>query len=582
MQNHALLNVNDRKPPSAKLISKFLCGLSAVILTFSALAAEKHGMGFIPENPDAYAAMPQVSRYRAYFSPETDLSPLFPKPGNQGKQGSCVAWATAYAARSYMEAKRLGENPRKPEQIFSPAFIFNQVKVGNCKDGGSIAEALSLMKTRGVASLAEFPYDEQNCSRLPDAEVISDAKRFRIDDWKRVDINQLDDMKGQIYAGHPVIFGMFVSDGLEKLGRNQIYDEVDEPRVGGHAMVAVGYSEAKQAFKIVNSWGDDWADNGFGWISYRAMQKWTQNAFIMQLAKNVSPKPEPMPAVYEPSVTPEPEPLPEPIPTPQPYIPPPRPKPHPVVSPQPVVKPMPVVSPLPPAPEYDTDKQAEIRQALAKLLAKAACADLHGAMSANQQVRLTGFAGERAEMEHIKKALEHLGATVSLDAAIRPWPQCEALLTFRDELAKPEGLQLSLNGKNPSGLTGGDPLSIELETPNFPSYLYLSYIQANGDAVQLLAPQGRFPKALAPNTRLRLGDGVDGGAKFTITPPYGAEMLVAVAAASPLFDGELPSTQTERDYLTKFRQAFLTKPQPGAQSRQVSAAMLNLQTRPIP
>ena len=577
MRNNVMLKSTHRIPKPGKFGSTVLYGLSAFMLTFSALADENHGMGFIPENPAAYAATPKVSRYRAYFSPDADLSPLFPKPGNQGKQGSCVAWATAYAARSYLQARRQGENPSTPEQIFSPAFIFNQVKVGNCKDGGSIAEALSLMKTRGVASLAEFPYDEQNCSRLPDAAVISDAKRFRIEDWKRVDIEQLDDMKGQIYAGNPVIFGMFVSDGLEKLDKHQIYDDIDAPRVGGHAMVAVGYSEAKQAFKIVNSWGQDWADNGFGWISYRAMQKWTQNAFVMQLAKTVDPKPETIPAVYTPPQTPvKPEPFPEPAPAPQPYAPPPQPRPHPVVSP------LPVVSPKPPAPADNDDSQAELRQALNRLLTQTSCADLHGTVQPAKQVRLTGFSGARSELEHIKKALEKLGAKVMLDAELRPWPQCEALLTFREELAKPAGLQLALSGKNPHDLMAGQPLSIELDTPNFPSYLYLSYIQANGDAIQLLAPQGRFPKALAPNTHLRLGDGADGGAKFTITPPYGAEMLVAIATASPLFDTDLPASQTERDYLTRFRQAFLAKPQSGAPTRLISAAMLNLTTHPTP
>jgi len=554
----------------------FCCWLSAFILSPAAPANEKHGMGFIPENPDKYAAMPKASRYRAYFSPDADLSPLFPKPGNQGKQGSCVAWATAYAARSYLQARRQGENPNSPEQIFSPAFIFNQVKVGDCKDGGSIAEALSLMKTRGVANLAEFPYDEHNCSRLPDAEVITDAKRYRIDDWKRVDIDKPDDMKGQIYAGNPVIFGMFVSDGLEKLEKNQIYDDIDAPRVGGHAMVAVGYSEAKQAFKIVNSWGEEWGDNGFGWISYRAMQKWTQNAFVMQAAGNANPKPRLRPAVYEPPLTPAPEPLPEPKPAPQPYIAPPSPKPHPVVSPQPVVAPL----PLEPAIEFES--RTKIRTALEQLLKQTECADLHGAISDHGTVRLSGFAGKRAEIDYIKQTLEKLDAKVIMDAAIRPWPQCEALLTFRDVLLKPAGLQLSLGGNNSAALQAGETLSIELETPDFPSYLYLSYIQANGDAIQLLSPQGRVPKPLAPNSHLRLGDGADGGAKFSISPPYGAEMLVAIAAASPLFDADLPYSQTERDYLTSFRQAFLVKPQDGGQARLISAAMLNLVTRPKP
>ena len=38
---------------------------------------------------------------------------------------------------------------------------------------------------------------------------------------------------------------------------------------GGHAVLVVGYSDTKQALKIVNSWGYDWGQNGFAYISYQ-------------------------------------------------------------------------------------------------------------------------------------------------------------------------------------------------------------------------------------------------------------------------------------------------------------------------
>jgi hypothetical protein len=538
-----------------------LFNLLMLFFVFSKVqAGEKHAMGFIPENPEKYASIPEVSRYRAYFPPETDLSKYFPKPGDQGKQGSCVAWATAYAARSYLEARRQGSNPHTPDQIFSPAFIFNQVKVGNCEDGGSISDALGILKNTGVASLADFPYVEGSCSRLPDAKVLSEAAPFRIKNWKKVDTEQLDDVKGQIYAGNPVIFGMFVSRAFENLKKNQLYDDISSDRTGGHAMVLVGYSEPKQAFKLINSWGDTWGDEGFGWISYRAFKKWAQNAFIMQL----SSAPGPLPHSTSADIAPEAETIPEINPTPKPITP--TPIPHPVW-----------ISPA--LPEIMPDSNAELKQTVSSLIHTAKCADLQGSVTSDGLVRLTGFVGEQQDLNHIVRELKKIGASVSINTTLRPWPQCEALLTLRDVLAKPTGLKISVSGHSPALLSDGDKLYIDVTTPDFPSYLYLTYIQTNGEAIYLLRPQGHPPRPLAPNSHLLLGNGEGGGPKFMIRPPFGEEMIVAIAAAKPLFAGDLPNSQTEREYLTRFRQAFLSAPESKINTRIVAASMTTLTTR---
>jgi hypothetical protein len=78
---------------------------------------------------------------------------------------------------------------------------------------------------------------------------------------------------------------------------------------------------------------------------------------------------------------------------------------------------------------------------------------------------------------------------------------------------------------------------------------------------------------------LNFGDGRDGGAKFTISRPFGREMIIAIASRSPLFDHALPAQQTEREYLTTLRRALIYKPSRGMPDRELSASIRTLQTR---
>jgi len=50
-----------------------------------------------------------------------------PKSMNQGSQGSCVGWASSYAARTILESRATGTPPN--QVIFSPSFLYNQIAV---------------------------------------------------------------------------------------------------------------------------------------------------------------------------------------------------------------------------------------------------------------------------------------------------------------------------------------------------------------------------------------------------------------------------------------------------------------------
>lgn len=47
-----------------------------------------------------------------------------------------------------------------------------------------------------------------------------------------------------------------------------IYKATTSKKAGGHAVALVGFDDEKKAWLIKNSWGVDWGESGYAWISY--------------------------------------------------------------------------------------------------------------------------------------------------------------------------------------------------------------------------------------------------------------------------------------------------------------------------
>lgn len=623
----------------ARLIAVALCA-AVILIGDAAFAQSRRAKGWVREPAHIKASIPLMLRFQDYLPEEVDLSPKFPTPGDQGQQSSCTAWATAYAMRSYYEGQRRKWNFSSPGQVISPAYIYNKLHdfKGNCDTGTAISEALGVLKSDGAPTLSAYPYFENDCSRPASAQLVRDGSAFRISGWSALDNKRLDDAKGQLARGHPVVFGMEVSDEFESLTGRRVYDDVTSPRTGGHAMVLVGYSERRQAFKVMNSWGTDWGDGGFGWVSYRAVRQLSDLMFVMEVPELVAPQPTPAPSppppapivvappspppvvappqpappvVVTPPVVTPPPPVVKPQPTPPVVAPPPvvvappqpQPAPPPVVvppkpaPPAPVVVPPPpvVVAPPPPAPPPPVvvappspqpkpvviPPVASVQKQVAARTRELQCARVNAKVGADRVVQLRGFAGYAKELAKLETDVAAMPGVRRVDSKITlyPWPQCEVFLNFADALKTPRGLNAKLRGASARNFSGGDSLSIDVVTPAYPSYLYVTYLQASGDAANLYWPEGKFPKALPPNTRLTFGGGANGEPVYRIAPPFGDEIVVIVASASPLFQEELPDTATSRDYLTSFRKSFLTRPKGGGGERAVSVVAVPIKTQ---
>ena len=72
-------------------------------------------------------------------------------------------------------------------------------------------------------------------------------------------------------AGIPVWLGVFVDTAFERLGPTDIAQPGDQsdPNGGGHALYISGYRTESGIlqFRVENSWGSSWADNGAVWAS---------------------------------------------------------------------------------------------------------------------------------------------------------------------------------------------------------------------------------------------------------------------------------------------------------------------------
>lgn len=623
----------------------FIILAAAVLLANATAEAQtRRAKGFVREPDAVYRSFDMTPRYRSFLPPAADLSPAFPTPGDQGQQSSCTAWAVGYALRSYYEGKRQQWNFSAANQLISPAYIYNHLHnySGDCSQGTPISYALDLLKTHGAPTLDAFPYVENDCTLKPNPAVMGAASQFRIRSWQALDPKKIDDAKGQIHRGNPVVFGMDISDEFEKWSGDAVYDNTSSPRTGGHAMVIVGYSEARQAFKIINSWGTSWGDNGFGWISYRAMRELADRQFVVDVPElpdpvmvkpNTPPKPvavvepKPAPVVVKPPAPPppvvviapkpvppppvaivEPKPVPvvvtppkpviaepplvaivEPKPAPAPVaVDPPKPAPVVVTPPKPapvVVAPPPVVKPPPPIPQPVVAVQppppvippvATVRSQVASHAQQLQCAKVESSVSSDRTARVRGFAGFAGEVDKLRADLAATPGVnrVETDVRVYPWPQCEVYLNFAGALASQRGLNAAVRGGGTT-LSAGDSLAIEVVTPAYPSYVYISYLQASGDVVNLAWPEGRSPKAMPPNTKLTFGGGANGQPTYRIGAPFGDEIIVVITSASPLFQDEPAETVTEREYLTSFRRAFLVQ-------RVFSAVALPLKTQPKP
>jgi C1A family cysteine protease len=244
---------------------------------------------------EAYNKLPRKAALatRAYegLPKAFSLKQFAPLPGDQTNYGTCVAWASAYAARTISESVALNRRNQTEttQNVFSPVYVYRNIRPDDpeCQRGAQIYSALDLMRDSGAVRMLEIERS-MDFPRI-DLAHYRESRRYPIggyvtlfsreDKQKPALITRI--VKKSLAEGKPVVIGMNTPDSF--IEAKNVWEPTENPGrfYGGHAMCVVGYDDDRGAFEILNSWGRKWGNGGFIWVSYKAFVDFVMESYEM-------------------------------------------------------------------------------------------------------------------------------------------------------------------------------------------------------------------------------------------------------------------------------------------------------------
>jgi Papain family cysteine protease/Family of unknown function (DUF5719)/IPT/TIG domain len=218
--------------------------------------------------------------------------------GNQGKQGSCVAWAVGYYYKTYQEQRQHGWDASRVDRRFSPRYLYNLINDGEDR-GASFPHAFESLIDNGITDLNDCPYDQFDYLTQPTAEQREAAKPYRIADyaaiWRGAGGNDVNQIKARLAAGDPVPLGIPVYQAFYFCQGGWVDSPAPgETCYGNHGICAVGYDDGagggQGGIKIVNSWGSDWGAGGYTYLSYSFVSNYVWEAWTTTDRSNDRPQ----------------------------------------------------------------------------------------------------------------------------------------------------------------------------------------------------------------------------------------------------------------------------------------------------
>ena len=202
---------------------------------------------------------------------------------------------------------------------------------------------------------------------------------------------------------------------------------------------------------------------------------------------------------------------------------------------------------------------ADLRQAISSAIAPVSCTLLHGSLSGPQQVALTGLAGSGTPLSALHRALGSAAPSAAIDWQIHDFtgPYCAALDVLRP-LAAPfsaSTLTLRLAG-GATALHNNQMIRPRVVMPGFAGWLQVDYLSHDGSVAHLYPAANDPARLLAAGSVVKLGD--PGSAnQWAVGPPFGQDMIIAVASSRPLFPaGKIATDPTAKTYLAALQAAI--------------------------
>ena len=199
----------------------------------------KFGRRYAPDERDRLFAIPRLTSTRVarYWS---TFDPL-----DQGQTSQCVAYSTCHWLLT-APVRNLTFDRQFPNIQAFAGYLYKECQFvdewpGEDYEGTSVRAAFKLLKQWGYVSEYRWAWDAETVA-LHVLEV------------------------GPVVVGTNW-YGLMMSPSAAN------YLELKGEIVGGHAYMLTGFSRRRNAFRVFNSWGRAWGQNGRAWLRYDDFQR---------------------------------------------------------------------------------------------------------------------------------------------------------------------------------------------------------------------------------------------------------------------------------------------------------------------
>lgn len=209
-----------------------------------------------------------------------DLRDVLPPAGDQGRRGTCVAFALTALHTSAMALEDKG-------LALSEEYLFWAAKKrdGHPGDGTTFPAAVRGLSEDGQCEADHWPYDDatshDESGYSPSAAATADAQSRTADGRNHyVAVGEVREalMGGSLIAIAIPVWPDF--DAADGSGVASLPPNIDQLPLE-HAVVIAGHDRTQSAVLIRNSWGREWGDNGYAWFedhlldAAKPLQGWT-------------------------------------------------------------------------------------------------------------------------------------------------------------------------------------------------------------------------------------------------------------------------------------------------------------------
>ena len=221
----------------------------------------------LPDFRDYYAGLP----FAPVSLPEKfDLRQYFPTPFDQGKLGSCTAQAIAGACDYEWRQHKKGASfvPSRLYIYYNERWIEGTI---NQDSGAMIRDGFKSLNLYGFCNETLWPYVVARFKEKPSQPCYDDGAKRKTNYYARVNQDR-NSLCSILTNNQPIVFGFsvyesFTTAQVRKTGYVPM-PRSNERQLGGHAVLMVGYDNAKQCYIFRNSYGTSWGEKGYGYLPF--------------------------------------------------------------------------------------------------------------------------------------------------------------------------------------------------------------------------------------------------------------------------------------------------------------------------